>query len=92
LKNLLKTSREILKDGYQNGSEKDTKRKARRDLVKLKVWPLLVKNKLKMCLQQVRVQAVNKLPEKLRKKENDYKLSIRLYVYIDNYLIISKIR
>jgi hypothetical protein len=85
------TLKEILKDGYLNGSEKVTKRKVKRELVKLKVWLQLVKNKLKMSLLQVRVQAVNKLPEKLRKKENDYKLSIRLYDYVDNYLILSKV-
>lgn len=72
----MKTLREILKDGCQNGKEKVIKRKVRKELVKLKVWQQLAKNKQRMSLLQEQVQAVNKLQKKLKRKENDLEFNL----------------
>ena len=61
----------ILKDGYQNGKEKDIKRKVKRELEKLKVWLLSVNKKLKMFLQLMLVPVRNKSQSKQLKKESD---------------------
>jgi cell division septum initiation protein DivIVA len=71
LKRLLKDSKVILKDGYQNGKEKDIKRKVKRELEKLKVWLLSVNKKLKMFLQLMLVPVRNKSLSKQLKKESD---------------------
>ena len=70
----MKTLREILRDGCLNGKERDIKRKVRKGLVKLKVWPQLAKNKPRMYIPQVQVQVVNRSRDRLIKKENDCKL------------------
>ena len=61
----------ILKDGYQNGKEKDIKRKVKRELEKLKVWLMSVNKKLKMFLQLMLVPVRNKSQSKQLKKESD---------------------
>jgi hypothetical protein len=60
VRNLLRISREILKDGYLNGKEKDIKRKAKKEQERHKDWLLSTKSRLKMYLQQVSVQVENK--------------------------------
>ena len=60
------------KDGYQNGKEKDTRRKAKREEVeKLKDWQQSIKKKQKMFLRQALVLVANKLQNKHLKKGSD---------------------
>jgi hypothetical protein len=71
-RNRQKISNLTLKDGSQNGKEKDIKRKVKKVVgEKLKVSLLSISKKRKMFLQQGRVQVANKLQNKHQKKESD---------------------
>ena len=60
------------KDGYQNGKEKDTRRKVKREEVeKHKDWQQSIKKKQKMFLQQALVLVANKLQNKHLKRERN---------------------
>ena len=68
---MYKDTREILKDGSLSGREKDTKRKARKELEKLKDLPLLENKKPRMFLRPMPVLVPNKSQKMQLRKEND---------------------
>lgn len=71
-KSLCKDLREILKDGYPNGKEKATKRKAKKELERHKVWQLSENKKQKMFSRLTPVPVQNRSLSRQLKRENDY--------------------
>jgi len=55
-----KGSKGMLRDGFQNGREKGTKRKVEKGLERHKAWQQLENNKLKIYSQLMRAQVRNK--------------------------------
>ena len=66
-----RTTKATLNDGYLNGRERGTRRKERKEQVRLKVWLLPVKKKLRMCIPLALVRAIERLLGMLRRRKDD---------------------
>ena len=78
-KNLFLDSNLTHKDGYQNGKEKVTKRKERKEATKLKAQLQLVPNRKMYTMLEI-VQGPNRLLNKQKEEDDEVKIGLRLYI------------